>query len=82
MPGEDGYSLIRKVRACGGTSGYEIPVIALSSLVRVEDRTRALAAGFNMFVPEPVQPEELIAAIANLVDTPCEPGLAPFQICT
>ena len=59
MPGEDGYSLIRKVRALGMTNGYEIPAIALTSYVRVEDRARALTAGFNMFVPKPVQPEEL-----------------------
>jgi len=40
--------------------------VALTSHVRVEDRARALAAGFNMFVPKPVQPNELITAIANL----------------
>lgn len=74
MPGEDGYSLISKVRALGITSGYEIPAIALTSYVRVEDRTRALTAGFNMFVPKPVQPEELIAAIANLADESNEPA--------
>ena len=74
MPGEDGYSLIRKVRERGKVSGGEIPAIALTSYVRVEDRTRALSAGFNMFVPKPVQPDELITAIANLVETSCEPA--------
>ena len=69
MPGEDGYSLIRKVRARGIVDGSELPAIALTSYVRVEDRTRALSAGFNMFVPKPVQPEELVTAIANLVET-------------
>ncbi|MGH9930632.1 MAG: hybrid sensor histidine kinase/response regulator [Pyrinomonadaceae bacterium] len=69
MPGEDGYSLIRKVRAFGVASGNEIPAIALTSYVRVDDRTRALTAGFNMFVPKPVDPGELITAIANLVET-------------
>jgi len=34
--------------------------------VRVEDRVRALAAGFNMFVPKPIEGDELIAAIASL----------------
>jgi signal transduction histidine kinase/ActR/RegA family two-component response regulator len=72
MPGEDGYSLIVKVRASEG-DGREIPAIALTSYVRVEDRTRALAAGFNMFVPKPVQLEELITAIANLAETAFEP---------
>ena len=69
MPGEDGYSLIEKLRALANTSQNVIPAIALTSYVRVEDRTRALAAGFNVFVPKPVQPNELITAIANLADT-------------
>jgi len=73
MPDEDGYSLIRKVRALGANKGYQVPAIALTSYVRVEDRTRALAAGFNMFVPKPLHPDELITAIMNLADTSCEP---------
>ena len=66
MPGEDGYSLISKVRALEAESGKQIPAVALTAYVRVEDRARALAAGFNMFVPKPVEPNELITAIANL----------------
>jgi CheY-like chemotaxis protein len=73
MPEEDGYSLIRKVRALGENNGYQVPAIALTSYVRVEDRARALAAGFNLFVPKPLQPDELINAIVNLADTSCEP---------
>jgi CheY-like chemotaxis protein len=46
-----------------------IPALALTAYVRIEDRTRALAAGFNMFVPKPVEPNELISAIANLAET-------------
>ncbi len=68
MPGEDGYSLIKKLRALEANSGVAIPTVALTSYVRVEDRTRALSAGFNMFVPKPVQPDELINAIANLAE--------------
>ena len=68
MPGEDGYSLIAKIRAA--ENGKQIPTVALTSYVRVEDRTRALSAGFNMFVPKPVQPNELITAIANLAEPP------------
>jgi signal transduction histidine kinase/ActR/RegA family two-component response regulator len=66
MPEEDGYSLIAKIRA--SENGKQIPAVALTSYVRVEDRTRALSAGFNMFVPKPVEPNELITAIATLVD--------------
>jgi CheY-like chemotaxis protein len=40
----------------------------LTAYVRIEDRTRALSAGFNMFVPKPVEPAELITAIANLAE--------------
>jgi signal transduction histidine kinase/ActR/RegA family two-component response regulator len=74
MPGEDGYSLIRKVRDLEAKTGRETPVIALTSYVRVEDRTRALSAGFNMFVPKPVQPEELITTIANLAEAETAAG--------
>ncbi|MEP6719260.1 MAG: ATP-binding protein [bacterium] len=68
MPDEDGYSLIEKIRQTENCSGREIPAVALTSYVRVEDRTRALSAGFNMFVSKPVQPDELISAIANLAE--------------
>ena len=74
MPEEDGYSLIRKVKALGANKGYQVPAIALTSYVRVEDRAHALAAGFNLFVPKPLQPDELITAIVNLADTSCEPA--------
>lgn len=66
MPETDGYSLIRQVRELEAEKNRRVPAIALTALVRVEDRARALAAGFNMFVPKPVQPSELITTIANL----------------
>ncbi len=69
MPGEDGYSLISKVRASEAESGKQLLAIALTAYVRVEDRARALAAGFNMFVPKPVELNELITAIANLAES-------------
>jgi signal transduction histidine kinase len=62
MPGEDGHMLIRKIRAAGCC----VPAIALTAHARVEDRVRALNAGFNMFVPKPVEIDELAAAVANL----------------
>jgi signal transduction histidine kinase/CheY-like chemotaxis protein len=66
MPSEDGYSLIAKIRAA--ENGMLVPAIALTAYVRVEDRARALSTGFNMFVPKPVEPNELITAIANLAE--------------
>ncbi len=70
MPGKDGYELIAEIRELDAIKGGAMPAVALTSFVRVEDRTRALAAGFNMFVPKPVQPKELITAISNLVQSP------------
>lgn len=69
MPGEDGYALIEKLRAIDAKHGRRTPAIALTSYVRVADRTRALSAGFNLFVPKPVEPNELITAVAHLAKT-------------
>ena len=66
MPGEDGYSLIRKVRALDAPDGGETPAIALSGYGRPQDRLKAIAAGFNMHVPKPVDPRELTTIIAGL----------------
>jgi CheY-like chemotaxis protein len=71
MPVEDGYTLIGKLRALEAESGkQQTPALALTAYVRIEDRARALSSGFNMFVPKPVETNELITAIANLA----EPG--------
>ena len=66
MAGEDGYSLIAKVRALPTEEGGQTPAAALTAYARMEDRTRALRAGFQMHVPKPVEPLELIAVVANL----------------
>ncbi len=66
MPGEDGYSLIRKVRALNAEQGGQIPAVALTAYARAEDRTRAIAAGFQLHIAKPVNPEELAAVVANL----------------
>ena len=66
MPGEDGYSLIRKLRDGAGASGRTIPAIALSAYAGPGDRMRALDAGFQIHVAKPVEPAELVAVIANL----------------
>jgi CheY-like chemotaxis protein/two-component sensor histidine kinase len=67
MPGEDGYSLINKVRA-NENGQQRIPAVALTAFARVEDRLKALAAGFNMHVPKPVEPAELTMVIASLIN--------------
>jgi len=68
MPNEDGYSLIRKVRALEERQGERIPAIALTAHARSSDRLRALSAGYQMHIPKPVEPAELIIAIANLIN--------------
>lgn len=66
MPEQDGYSLIRKVRALPLAQGGQIPAIALTAYGRLEDRIRVLSAGFQMHVPKPVEPAELTLIAANL----------------
>lgn len=66
MPEEDGYSMIKKIRS--NENGHQrIPAVALTAFARVEDRLKALAAGFNMHVPKPVEPAELTVVIASLI---------------
>jgi len=67
MPDEDGYELIRKVRMSEATSGArQIPAVALTAYGRVEDRVRALSAGYQMHVAKPAEPAELAVVIASL----------------
>ena len=66
MPGEDGYSLIRNVRALPAKDKSSIPAIALTAFARNEDRTRALLEGFNLHMAKPVEPAELLLAVADL----------------
>jgi PAS domain S-box-containing protein len=67
MPDEDGYELIKKVRALPAESGGAIPAIALTAYARTEDRMRVLRAGYQMHVPKPVEFAELVAIIASLM---------------
>ncbi|MBW4679948.1 MAG: PAS domain S-box protein [Microcoleus vaginatus WJT46-NPBG5] len=66
MPQEDGYALIRQVRALDAERGEFLPAAALTAYARESDRRRALLAGFQLHVPKPVSPAELAAVVANL----------------
>jgi CheY-like chemotaxis protein len=66
MPGEDGYTFIRRVRALAPAEGGKIPAVALTGYGRPEDRIRALSAGYSMHVPKPVDPAELGVIVASL----------------
>jgi signal transduction histidine kinase/CheY-like chemotaxis protein len=67
MPEQDGYELIKIIRS-GNSDLRRIPAVALTAFARVEDRMKALSAGFNMHVPKPVEPAELITVIASLLE--------------
>jgi PAS domain S-box-containing protein len=66
MPGEDGYSLMRKIRELPPDRGGGVPALALTAYARPEDRVRAMRAGFQHYVTKPVEPNELAAVVANL----------------
>jgi len=66
MPGEDGYWLIGRVRALRADQGGQIPALALTAYARTADRLRVLRSGFQIHLPKPVEPTELIVAVASL----------------
>jgi PAS domain S-box-containing protein len=66
MPGQNGYDLIRAVRALGREEGGAVPAAALTAYAGAEDRMKALSAGFQIHLPKPVQPAELATVIASL----------------
>ena len=65
MPGQDGYDLIRRVRALGKAGGGDIPALALTAYARAEDRVRAVSAGFMTHVTKPVDAAELVTMVAS-----------------
>lgn len=66
MPSEDGYTLIRKIRTLSPEQGGLIPAVALTACVVQEERVRAFEAGFQVHLPKPLEPDQLIAVVANL----------------
>jgi CheY-like chemotaxis protein len=66
MPGEDGYSLIRRIRAMTPADGSDVPAAALTAYASPADRMKVLGAGFNIHVAKPVQPAELAIVVASL----------------
>ena len=66
MPGEDGYALIRRVRNLGIERGGHVPAIALNRVCAGRGPVQVLAAGFQMHVPKPIEPAELIAIVHSL----------------
>jgi PAS domain S-box-containing protein len=65
MPGEDGFSLIRRVRALDGKIGMT-PAVALTAYARIEDRVKAIQSGFQSHLSKPVEPVELVTMVESL----------------
>ncbi len=66
MPGEDGYSLIRKVRSARALATASIPAASLTAFARDEDRRHSLEAGFQLHLVKPIDSRSLVAAVATL----------------
>jgi CheY-like chemotaxis protein len=66
MPGEDGYSLIRKIRLLEPEQGGQIPAIALTASAGEEDRNLSIEAGFQVHLAKPIEPAELVGVVAAL----------------
>jgi CheY-like chemotaxis protein len=68
MPDENGYELIGKVRTLKPEQGGNIPAVALTAYARTDDRLRALATGFQAYIPKPVEPAELAMVVASVIE--------------
>jgi PAS domain S-box-containing protein len=66
MPGVDGYQFMREVRKRPPDQGGIMPAVALTAFARSEDRTKAMIAGYTVHVAKPIEPQELLATVANL----------------
>jgi PAS domain S-box-containing protein len=66
MPGMDGFDLLAAVKASPAEAVRGIPAIALTAYARSDDRTRSLTSGFLMHLSKPIDPGELVAAVASL----------------
>jgi signal transduction histidine kinase len=74
MPDANGYSLIRRVRGLSPSHGGRTPAVALTAYARKADSERAFTAGFQAHVTKPVDPDRLLAVIANLAGISLDPG--------
>ena len=66
MPAEDGCQLLRNIRRLPPAEGGRTPAIALTAYARAEERSKSLVAGFNLHLAKPVEPAELLDALASL----------------
>jgi len=67
MPDEDGYSLIRKLRSQSPEQGGKIPAAALTGCTDTNNRLKAMQSGYQLYLPKPIEPAELVTVVAILV---------------
>ena len=65
MPDEDGFTLIQKVRTMERAVGSRLPAIAVTALAGTEERQKAMAAGFDVHLTKPVEPIDVVTAVAR-----------------
>jgi two-component system, chemotaxis family, CheB/CheR fusion protein len=68
MPFEDGYWLIHQIRTLSLHQGGLIPAIALTAFAAADEHTRSLEAGFQVHLPKPIEPDDLVAVVAHLAE--------------
>jgi signal transduction histidine kinase len=73
MPGEDGFSLVRRVRARESEKNSRLPAVALSAYVRAEERAQAENAGFDLHLAKPIEPLALARALDGLLRSAKKP---------
>lgn len=78
MPQDDGYALIRKVRDEMPPTVRDVPAAALTAYASTDDRLRVLAAGYQLHIPKPVDPIELVDMIAGLARSVRSPKPSPL----
>ncbi|MCT0204818.1 PAS domain-containing protein [Synechococcus sp. CS-602] len=67
MPEIDGYTLLKKVRSLSPEQGGQVPMIALTAYAGEVDRQRAITAGFEKHITKPIEPDQLVVTIADLL---------------
>jgi len=82
MPEEDGFTLLRKLRKLRSKRAKQIPAVALSAYASDEDRSIALAQGFQMHLPKPIEPHNLVSSIAAALGREAVANGAPAAAAT
>lgn len=70
MPEMDGYMLMQQIRALPPDQGGKVPAIALTAYAGEVDKNQAIAAGFQQHIPKPIEPDQLVQAVAKLAGKP------------